>query len=361
MDFGYFAMPLHPPGTDYTRSLHGDLDQIVELDRLGYREAWIGEHFTSEWENIPAPDLFIAAALERTKNIVLATGVSCLPNHNPFVLAHRIAQLDHMARGRFHWGVGSGGFPGDLEVFGYGEGKKDNRIMTRQAVEAVLELWRSPKPGNHNTNYFDYTVPRPEKNIGLRVYLKPYQKPHPPIGVAGVTPKSSTLALAGERGWIPMSINLVPEWVLKTHWVAVQEGAKRAGRRPQRKTWRIAREVFVGTTARAAMNEAKKGVLARDWNQYFYPLLKRDGMLKLCKIDQDMPDRAVTADYMAENVWIVGGPDEVAEKIAKLHAAVGGFGVLLAMAHEWAPAPRWKESFRLLRQVVQPKLAKAGI
>ena len=73
MEFGLFTMPLHPPGTDYTAGIEGDLEQVEVLDRLGYREAWIGEHFTSEWENIPAPDLFIAAALQRTSNILLGT------------------------------------------------------------------------------------------------------------------------------------------------------------------------------------------------------------------------------------------------------------------------------------------------
>ena len=133
MDLGCFMMPLHPPGSDFAKTLEHDLSQIVHLDRLGYREAWIGEHFTAAWENIPAPDLFIAQALGQTKNIRLGTGVSCMPNHNPFVLAHRIAQLDNMAKGRFQWGVGAGGFPGDLEVFGYGEGKKDNRVMMQKA------------------------------------------------------------------------------------------------------------------------------------------------------------------------------------------------------------------------------------
>lgn len=356
MDLGYFAMPLHPPGSDYTRTIHDDLDQIVTLDRLGFREAWIGEHFTSEWENIPAPDLFIAAALQKTKRIVLGTGVSCMPNHNPFVLAHRIAQLDHMAKGRFQWGVGAGGFPGDLDVFGYGEGKKDNRAMTRQAVEAVLELWSRPKPGAYRSEFWEYTVPGPEPGIGLHVYLKPYQWPHPPIGVAGVTPKSSTLVLAGERGWIPMSINLVPTWVLKTHWDAVKDGAARSKRRPARSRWRIAREVFVARTTAEALREARTGVLARDWNDYFYPLLKRDDMLKMCKVDTAMPDREVTVDYMIENVWIVGDPDTVAEKITRLHRDVGGFGVLLAMAHEWSPRAAWERSFKLLAEGVQPRL-----
>ena len=105
---GFFTMPLHPPGANMTETLKSDLDQIVKLDELGYAEAWIGEHFTAAWENIPSPELFIAQALGVTKNIRLGTGVTCMPNHDPFMIAHRIAQLDHMARGRFHWGVGSG-------------------------------------------------------------------------------------------------------------------------------------------------------------------------------------------------------------------------------------------------------------
>ena len=110
MDLGYFTMPLHPPGSNVTKTMDDDLEQLVTLDRLGYKEAWIGEHFTTQWENIPAPDLFIAKALAMTENILLGTGVTCMPNHNPFMIAHRIAQLDHMAHGRFQWGVGSGGF-----------------------------------------------------------------------------------------------------------------------------------------------------------------------------------------------------------------------------------------------------------
>ena len=102
-----------------TATLKSDLDQIVKLDELGYEEAWIGEHFTAEWENIPSPELFIAQAIGVTENIRLGTGVTCMPNHNPFVLAHRIAQLDHMSEGRLNWGIGTGSFLGDTQVFGY--------------------------------------------------------------------------------------------------------------------------------------------------------------------------------------------------------------------------------------------------
>jgi alkanesulfonate monooxygenase SsuD/methylene tetrahydromethanopterin reductase-like flavin-dependent oxidoreductase (luciferase family) len=237
MDVGYFAMPLHPPGANVTQALDDDLEQIVTLDALGYQEAWIGEHFTAAWENIPALDLFIAKALAMTQQIKLGTGVTCMPNHNPFMVAQCIAQLDHMAHGRFYWGVGSGGFPGDFAVFGFDPTTGAHRGMTRDAIDVVLQLWEDPQPGLYEHDYWRFTIPEPDDEIGLQLHLKPYQKPHPPIGVVGVSPKSDTLVLTGERGWIPMCINLVPMPVLKTHWEAVEEGARRAHRTPDHTTW----------------------------------------------------------------------------------------------------------------------------
>ena len=356
MELGCFMMPLHPPGSDFSETLEHDLSQVVHLDDLGYREVWVGEHFTAAWENIPAPDLFIAQALGRTRQIKLGTGVSCMPNHNPFVLAHRIAQLDHMAKGRFQWGVGSGGFPGDLAVFGYGEGQKDSRAMMQRAVSDVLDLWNDPEPGRYVNEFYDYTVPSPEPQIGLGVHVKPYQRPHPPIGISGVTPRSGSLSAAGARGWLPLSINLVPNWVLKTHWEAYSEGARKAGKRPDRSNWRIAREVFIADTTAAARKETLEGVMRRDWEEYFWPLLKRDDMLKLTKIDPAMSDEDCTVEYMMENVWVVGSPDDAAAKLTRLYEEVGGFGVLLIMAHEWAPREAWERSARLLKEQVVPQL-----
>ena len=357
MEIGYFTMPLHPPGSNLAQTLDDDLDQIVTLDQLGYKEAWIGEHFTAEWENIPAPDLFIAKALAMTKSIVLGTGVMCMPNHNPFTIAHRIAQLDHMARGRFHWGVGSGGFPGDFAVFGFDPKSGEQRGMTKDAIDLILQLWDDPKPGLYEHKYWRFTVPEPEDDIGLRFHLKPYQKPHPPICVAGVSPRSDTLVLAGERGWIPMSINFVPPATLKTHWEAVEDGARKTGRTPDRSTWRIARNIFVADTTDEARHEAIHGNMTRDFQQYFLRLLQRDNLLDLMKTDPDMPDSEVTPEYLLDNIWVVGSPDDVADKLRRLYHDVGEFGVLLAMGHEWQPRDKWVRSMTLLKQEVLPKLA----
>ncbi len=357
MKLGYFTMPLHPPDSDFTKTLDHDLEQLVTIDGLGYSEAWIGEHFTAKWENIPSPDLLIAQALGLTKDIVLGTGVTCMPNHDPFTIAHRIAQLDHMAHGRFHWGVGSGGFVGDLEVAGFDPKEGENRTMTREALDLVLQLWEDPKPGRYKTKYWDFTIPEPVEEFGLGVHVKPYQKPHPPIGVAGVSPKSDTLTLAGERGYIPMSINLVPSNVLGSHWEAVEKGATAAGRTADRATWRIAREVFVADTTKAARKEALEGVLRRDFGDYFLKMIAHNKQLDHLKNDPDMPDSDVTVEYLVDNVWLVGSPDDVAEQIRGLYEEVGGFGVLLAMGHEWRPRDAWLQSTTMLAEEVMPKVA----
>jgi alkanesulfonate monooxygenase SsuD/methylene tetrahydromethanopterin reductase-like flavin-dependent oxidoreductase (luciferase family) len=357
MKLGFFTMPLHPPGANLTETLKSDLHQIIKLDELGYVEAWIGEHFTAQWENIPSPELFIAQALPLTKNIRLGTGVTCMPNHNPYVLAHRIAQLDHMAEGRFNWGIGTGSFPGDTEVFGYNEGGwLDSRAFTAEALDTILGIWADPKPGLYENDWWKFVIPEPQDDIGLRHHVMPYQKPHPPIGVAGVSPNSPTLKLAGKRGWIPMSINLTPPQLLHTHWDAVEEGARDVGKTADRSLWRVAREVFIADTTAEARKMVREGVIGRDFNEYFIRSLTKSGMLRIMKNDPDMPDADVTVDYLIDNVFIVGSVEEVTQKLNDINGDLGGFGTLLAMGHEWDPYDAWLDSMTALKNEVIPRI-----
>jgi alkanesulfonate monooxygenase SsuD/methylene tetrahydromethanopterin reductase-like flavin-dependent oxidoreductase (luciferase family) len=272
------------------------------------------------------------------------------------MLAQRIAQLDQMARGRFYWGVGSGGFPGDFELFGIDPKSGKQREITRAVLDLVLELWNDPKPGLYKSKHWRFQIPEPQEDIGLRLHLKPYQRPHPPIAVAGVTPKSETLVLAGERGYLPMSINFVPPRVLRTHWEAVEQGARRAARVAERGEWRIARDVHVSDTDAQARREALEGPLARDYRDYFLPLLKKNRGLDILKVDPAMPDSEVTLDYLLEHIWIVGSPDTVTARLAALHEEVGGFGTLLVIAHEGRPRTAWERSMTLLRHRVLQRL-----
>jgi len=351
-------MPLHAPERPLAQTLAEDLEQLEALDRLGFSEAWIGEHLTSAWENIPAPDLLIAQALGRTKNIVFGTGVNCLPNHNPVMLAHRVAQLDQMARGRFYWGIGSGGFAGDFELFDVDPTSGEARQITLDLLDAVLELWNDPQPGLYEKPRWRYRVPEPRPKISLRMYMRPYQLPHPPIGVAGVTPTSDMFKLAGQRGWMPMSLNIVPTSTLQTNWRTYAEAATQAGNTPDHNAWRVARDVYVSDSSKNARKEVIDGVVGRDWREYFIPLLGSLNRLWACKTDPAMSDADVTPEYLYDNIWIAGDVDEVVAKLAKLYDDVGGFGTLLLMGHEWQPRELWDRSMRLFVDEVMPRLSQ---
>lgn len=368
MKLGLFMMPMHPPGKPHALSYDQDLETLIKVDELGFDEAWIGEHFTSAWENIPAPDLMIAAALQRTKTIRLGTGVNCLPNHNPVVLAHRIAQLDQMAKGRFNWGIGSGGFPGDFELFRIDLTNGEQRTITRDSVDLVLKVWEEAIAETDNgvdgsdrlvseTDRWKFKLPQPT-DWGLRVHMVPFQRPHPPIAVAGLTVHSETLVMAGERGWIPMSINFVPAVTLTSHWEAVQTGAQRGGRTAQRSEWRIARDVYVAETDEQARRDVKGGAQAQVFEEYFFPLVRSQKQMYLFKSDPATLDETITVDWLMDNIWLVGSPETVAGKIRALHTEVGGFGGILPLTYDWGDQQdKNYRSMELMAKKVIPQVA----
>ena len=97
--FGTFLAPFHSVRENPTLALDRDLALVDHLDRLGFDEVWVGEHHSGGMEIIASPEIFIAAAAERTRRIMLGTGVVTLPYHHPFLVAERINQLDHQTGG----------------------------------------------------------------------------------------------------------------------------------------------------------------------------------------------------------------------------------------------------------------------
>ena len=360
MQFGLFMMPLHPPHRAFADGYDRDVAQLVLADRLGFREAWVGEHLTERWENAPAPDLLLAQALALTKTIKLGTGVTLLALHDPVYLAHRLAMIDHMARGRFQWGIGGGAIPTDLSLFGLDAADPAAvRARSAEVLEVVLKLWEAEGRVTHHGRFFDIETPEfdPVKDRGY--YMKPYQRPHPPIAVAASTPKSDSMKLAGQRGWIPMSSSLLSRTYLADHWKLVEGGAALAGRAADRGQWRIARDVLVAPT-RAEARERARVVLGRNYVQHQRP--NRVGTIQMTstKLDPSLPDEAVTVDYLMDNLWLVGDPAECAEKIHQLHEESGGFGTLLSITVDSDDAGWDHESLRLLMEDVAPRVSRLG-
>jgi alkanesulfonate monooxygenase SsuD/methylene tetrahydromethanopterin reductase-like flavin-dependent oxidoreductase (luciferase family) len=356
MEYGLFTMPSHPPERSLADGQEWDLQVLRWADEMGYSEAWIGEHHTSPWEPHPSPDLIVAQALQQTKNIRLGPGGFLLPYHHPAELANRVAMLDHLAKGRLNFGIAASGLTSDWDMFGVDGYSGQNREMTREALEIILKLWTEDEPFDYIGKFWKASnIGDKWAHLKLINHIKPFQKPHPPIGVAGLSKGSDTLKLAGERGFIPMSLNLNPGYV-GSHWEAVEEGARRTGRVADRGEWRMVREVFVAETDEEAMRLSVGSMMGRQMREYFLPLLGSFGFAEFLKHDPSVPDSDVTVEYCAQHNWLVGSPKTVAEKLHTVYEQVGGFGTLLVFCFDYAENPEaWRTSMGLLANEVMPQ------
>jgi alkanesulfonate monooxygenase SsuD/methylene tetrahydromethanopterin reductase-like flavin-dependent oxidoreductase (luciferase family) len=352
---GLFLMPVHPPERDIRQGACWDLDVIEEADRVGFDEAWIGEHFTNPWEPCPAPDILISQALARTERIRLAPGSHILPYHHPAELAHRVAYLDHLSEGRLMLGIGAGGLPSDLQLFSVDQEPGQSREMMWEALDIMVKLWSAEGPFEYTGKY--WRVNRPGVLHGtLQPHLKPLQLPHPPIGVSAFSPRSDTLTKAGSLGLMPMSLNLNMSY-LAGHWEAYALGADGSGRTPSRSVWRVTREVFVADTDAQAERLAVDGFMGRSYRDCWLPLYRQFKWLDLFKHDPSVPDSDVTPSYLARHNWIVGSPSTVVEKLGEFYHCAGGFGTLLVLCYDYLDNPEpWMQSLGLLSEVVLPKL-----
>ena len=172
--FGVFFAPFHALGPNPTLALQYDFD-----------EAWFGEHHSGGYELIGNPELFIAAAAERTRNIRLGTGVTSLPYHHPWLVADRWVLLDHLTRGRVIFGAGPGALPTDAHIMGIDP--VEQRRMMEESLEVILALFRGDEPVTRETDWFTVR--------DARLQMRPYTHPHPEVAVAAmVSPSGPRLA-----------------------------------------------------------------------------------------------------------------------------------------------------------------------
>lgn len=302
---------------------------------------------------MPAPDLLIAAAIQRTSQIKLCPGAHLLPFHHPAGLALRLAQLDHMSGGRMLVGFGAGSVPTDFPLFGIDASTGVQRHMMAEALEIVLKLWIEKGPWKYEGEF--WTVELAEEYLGFKPFMTPLQDPHPPIAVAGLSERSSSLKFAGARGYIPMSLLFNPMY-LKGHWEAYEEGAAESGLTVSRGDWRIVRDVFVAESDDEALDITLRGNHWRQWEQSSLPLNRAAGWTKFLKHDPDVSDDAIDGEYLARNLWLVGSPDTVARKLLDVYESVGGFGTLLMEVYDYVDEPQlWQRSMELMAHEVIPR------
>src|ERR1700710_3016094 len=185
---GIFLAPFHALGENPTLALERDMELLQHLDKLNYHEAWIGEHHSGGYELIASPEMFIAAAAERTRHIRLGTGVVSLPYHNPFILADRMVQLDYQTRGRAMFGVGPGALVHDALKIGIDPGNQ--RQMMDESFDVIVRLLNG-ETVTRKTDWFNIT--------DAQLQLRPYTQPHMELAVAAARSPSGSV-LAGKHG-----------------------------------------------------------------------------------------------------------------------------------------------------------------
>jgi limonene 1,2-monooxygenase len=345
LKFGIFLAPFHPVGQNPTLALERDLDLVEHLDSLGFHEAWFGEHHSAGYEIIASPEVFIAAAAQRTKHIRLGTGVSSLPYHQPLMLADRMVLLDHLTRGRVMFGVGPGALPSDAFMMGIEVARQ--RDMMEESFEAILDLLAGEKPVSRQTDWFTLK--------DARLQLRPYSDPCFEIAVAAQVSPSGP-RLAGKHGASLLSIGATSQGgfdILGAHWNVMEERAEEFGTTIDRKKWRLVGPIHIADTKEQAYEDVTFGL--PQWVDYF----QRVAALPL---GPDTTDVQEMADAMnASGFAVIGTVEDAIAQIQRLIDQSGGFGTFLNMAHEWAPTDATWHSYELLARYVFPHFQSSAV
>lgn len=356
IDYGMFLMPVHDPGKPPTQCYDEDLELVVRCEELGFAEFWVGEHHSSSYENIVMPEIFIGKALGMTEKIRMGAAPICLPYHHPAHVASRLAFLDHLSHGRLNICFGPGAIPTDMEM--YGIDPKQAGAMVGEAIEIIMRLWTSEPPFEIEGRHWQINVKDEVRvDLGLGVYLKPLQQPHPPVSVPVVNRNSAGTRIAGEKGFSPFSHHMVASNVMANHWEVYSEGAKRKGRTPDRQKWKISRNIFVADTTKVAKDKARNTSMGKCLN-YILQLSDLGPGRGLWKRDPDMPDSDLTLDYLLEDQVVAGDPDEVVKQLQQMMEETGTFGTLIMVAHDWDDKDAWVRSLELFAHEVMPRLNK---
>ncbi len=320
-------------------SFQRDMELLQHLDALDYDEAWIGEHHSAGWETISSPELFIAAAAERTRNIMLGTGVLSLPYHHPLMVANRMVQLDHMTRGRAMMGVGPGALVTDAYMLGIDPLEQRRRMD--ESLSIIMRLFTETEPITYQGEWFTLNE--------ARLHLRPYTRPHMPVAVAAAQSPSG-LVLAGKHGTGVLSMSVArgtaDEAPLKKFWDIAEETAAEHDQTVSRDEWRLVLHVHIAEDRKEAIEQARFRA-GRYQREYFEETL---GNLSGF---EGQPNEII--DHMVEsNQWCVGDPDDLISAIHRLDEQSGGFGGLLIQATEWGTREQVFNSYELIARYVMP-------
>jgi limonene 1,2-monooxygenase len=341
LNFGAFLAPHHPIGEHPMLQFRRDIDLVEHLDKLGFDEFWCGEHHSSGWEMIASPEMFLAAAAERTKRIKLATGVVSLPYHHPFHVAQRIVQLDYMTGGRVIFGSGPGALASDAHTLGV------DPMLLRDRQDEAISVIRRLFDGERITQKSDWFTLN-----DAALQLLPLQEDMPFAVASQISPSGMTLA--GKHGIGIISIGSLSNEglnALPTQWGFAESAATKHGKTVDRKNWRVLLSWHIAETREKARIEARDGLL-RHHNEYIAGTLQRPGARPF-KTPDEAVDKTGFSDGAAATI---GTPDDLVKRIKEVLAISGGFGTVVGFVHDWANPENTMRSWDMVARYVVPEI-----
>ncbi len=331
---GAFLPPFHPMDENPAACIERDLELMQWLDKLGFHEAWIGEHHSAGWELISSPELFIAVAAERTKWIKFGTGVISLPYHNPLMTANRIIQLDHHTRGRVMFGAGPGLLASDALMMGIDPETQRDRMA--EALDVILRFFKGEYV-TEKTDWYTY--------VNARAHILPYTKPYPEVAVvSAVTPSGGRLA--GKYGLSMICVAATNPFgydALGANWKIANDIAAEQGKTMNPAGLRLVGPMHIAETREKARENVKYG-----FERYL-------GYLNNNQPRFNVPAGKDAADWFVENNYgVIGTPDDAIAMIQRLYDKQGDFGAFLQQVHNWADFEETKRSYELYQRYVMP-------
>jgi len=355
LKLGFFIQPVHPPSRPYADVLREDREAVLLADRLGYREAFIGEHLVDSAETITSSLAFIANMADACPSITFGTGVLPLANYHPAMAAAQVAMVDHLMQGRLVLGIGPG-VAGDAEAIG--DLGSDRRRKAEEALDHMCRIWREAPPYRIEGEFYRTTTERSfDPGIGTGEVIRPLQRPHPPIAITSIRPDASGPHVAGARGWTGISATYIGAYVLRAQIQSYVQGRRSAGLSGDASGWRVARSVFVADDDATARQYAHREDGAHGF--YFNVMrtkLAKAGALDVMRDYPGQPDSELSTRRCVERLVIAGTPQTVADRIFALRNEVGAFGTLLYTGHDWIDPALARRSMELMANEVLPQI-----
>jgi limonene 1,2-monooxygenase len=332
---GVFVPPFWPVKESPTLCFERDLQLAEYCDEIGIAEYWVGEHHSGGWQPIASPELMIAAAAQRTKRVKLGTGVVSLPYHNPLMTANRIAQLDHLTRGRLMFGAGPGLLTADAYMVGIDP--RDSRDKLDQGLSVITRLLAGEWVTEETSWY---------KLQDAHCQVLPCNNALELCVASTMSPNGGVLAAKYNAGMLCLAATSIGGYdALSTNWKVAQGSAAKYGRTMDPSRLRCATDIHIADTREEAMAQVRDG----------YETYLQYGRTH-SKHMKDNPTNMPLEKLIADGDVVVGTVEDAIAQIRRIEAKVPDFGCLLLSERNWARPEHRNRSLELMMLKVLPEI-----